>query len=147
MDFKAVQHALIERLKERIGEAEIAAFPQTQNGEMPGLLHAKADVLVRYLGANLSVPAVDGSQVIQQVASEQYETLVRTRNHSPKSKAPNAGALDLVVLVQNALRGYTVPDVAQASILYVLRRQFIEEVEGIWVYSIIWQFTVPEVTT
>ncbi len=146
MDLVAVEQAILLRLRETIGGVKSAAFPPTDaDGRLPPL-GGDREILVRWLGDALPTPPPNPQGSIEQLAGSQWETFIRYRNAKGAGNNPHHGAYALVAEVDAALKGFTVPGVADASVLFPIRRQFQGEAETIWQYSILWQFTAPEVS-
>lgn len=145
LDVVKAELALIERLTQKVGEIPTVPYPDTDNGELPEFTHAVGTIFVRYHGATLPPPTPNMEGAVVQLAAEQFETMLRYRNASGKQNGAHAGALEFLRLIHGALKGFTLPDIADASVLYPIRRQFIGEEGHIWTYTKIWQFTVPDV--
>lgn len=147
LDLIAAEHDLLARLRERMGEVPARAFPATNgNGDLPMLKNDAGEVYVRWLGDALGAPAANRSQVIEQTPTSQWETFVRCKSHAAPNSNPHHVGYALVMQTVQALSGFTLPSALDGSVLYPVRRQFMGEVEGLWNFSIIWQFTSQENT-
>lgn len=144
-DLAAAERALLERLTQKMGDIPSVPFPDTDNGELPDPIHHLGTIFVRSHGATLTAPTPNGQGAIVQQSAEQFETLLRYRNESGKENGAHAGAYALLGRIHQALKGWTLPDIPDASPLYPVRRQFLGEAGHIWTYTLIWQFTVPDV--
>lgn len=145
LDLIDVEVCLQTRLGEVLGQVPARAYPSTgRDGDLPPLMNNDGEIYTRWLGDVLPVPTPNRTQVIEQLVTTQWETLVRCKSHAAPDRNPHQLGYGLVKLVNEALIGFTLAAASDATVLYPVRRQFIGELEGIWNFSIIWQFAHQE---
>jgi hypothetical protein len=147
LDLVAAEFELLTRLRAVLGDVPALAYPGTnRDGDLPPLMQATGEIYVRWLGDALPAPLPNNRRAVEQLVATQWETLVRTKSHAAPSKGPHHNGYELVKRVSESLTGFTLATGHDASVLYPVRRQFIGESEGLWTFSVIWQFTHQEAT-
>lgn len=145
LDLVAAELELLTHLRAVLGDVPAVAYPGTnRDGDLPPLMQATGEIYVRWLGDILPAPSPNNRRAVEQLAATQWETLVRVKSHAAPAKGPHHNGYELVKRLSEALTGFTLATGQDASVLYPLRRQFMGEVEGLWTFSVIWQFTHQE---
>lgn len=133
MTILEIEQAIMERLKDKIKDLEIIAFPE--NPSEYRLMHAKGAILVVYAGSTFSEPKSAG-HIYQERKVELDINLVmrRLRTHE--------GAYAYLDAVRLLLTGFRVNGTGK---FYPVREQFLSEELGIWQYRITFSASMPAV--
>lgn len=136
MDIEAAEIALIERIKTVTG-ARVEAFPEDPSLYVtlqPELVH-----LVRFEGVAFNDPTPNNAaRIVQDVRIE--FVVVSAYRHL---KA-HGGIYAHLEALRQALTGYTLPDIVQASALWPVRQSILKEEKGLWWYQSIFAMTAME---
>lgn len=136
MDVNAAEAAIVARIL-TISGASARSFPENPAEFVPkahGIEH-----LVRYAGSSWEEPAPNRSGVIIQEARHEF-VVVSVYRHL----TGHGGMYAHLTALQTKLTGYTIPSVAQATVLRPVRQSFIREERGIWWYETVFAMTCPE---
>ena len=130
MNLKDIEQAIIDRLKSRITDVPVEAFPERPSEYR--LRHASGVLLVVYRGSKYTESQSAGVAV--QARKQEWDVIIVSRN-----LRSHQNAYDLLDKVRAALSGYQV--VPTAEIMAPIREQFINESNGIWQYGITFTFS------
>lgn len=143
MDFLAVQNSILEQLQSGAPDWPARVYPDNPSGRPP-MLSKDGEYLLRYLGSVWEAPMPNRKNVVVQNRISQWEVTARARNLSPQKDA--SAIYPMLEAARTALKGFTVPSVPDASILYPIREAFVDELDGVWEYALVFGFTYSEAT-
>jgi hypothetical protein len=135
MDIEAAEDAILAAIRDTGAKAE--AFPENPELYVPKTLELMH--IVRYDDSTFAEPVPNRKRVIQQETRHQFlvVTIFRhLRGHS--------GAYAHLEALREALTGLTIPNVAQATVLYPVRRNFLMEKGGLWYWQTTFAMSCPE---
>ena len=150
MNLLDAENDIVAKLQADITDLEIKCF-QTDPRRDFKTLHPIGSVLVRYDSSDYEVPTPNRAQVITQQRTARWAIWVIFRGLITANDKDEADGLYVRLdEVRESLTGYTVGTqsgsaVADASVMYPIRDQFIDEDDGIWFHEIVFEHTVPEV--
>lgn len=126
---RAIEKAIIDRLREKIIGIPIESFPDKP--EEYHLLHPSAAILVRYAGSNFTPPL--STSMILQDRTIDFDIVIVAR-----SLTDNRGVYELLESIRVALSGFIISGCTR---LYPKKDEFINENDGIWQYAILFSTT------
>lgn len=136
MNIETIENKIIEKLKSKLTDLLIDAFPEKPQDFV--FTHPKGAILVHYQGANYNNSESVGA-IFQNKKMEFAITLV-TRSLRTK----NSGAYELLDEVKSILTGFQIDG---CSKMYPTKEGFLSENNGVWQYSINFEFTTPSIET
>lgn len=142
MDLSAVEDDIISRLLSEISTntPKIRSFPT--NPKEFQLLHPKGAILVRYNGSTSEVP--DPNNQAKAVQTTVCSWVVNIVTKSLKKEKGHQGTYALIESVREALVGYTITGLPDASIMYHVNDGFEDETAGTWIYRMAFAFNYDE---
>ena len=134
-----IEEEIVDKLKADILNIHVQSFPD--NASKFQNIHVNGSLLVRYLGSSYSEPEANSRSVLVQGRTHEWEITIIDK--SLKLKDAHQGVYNRIEQVRNALSGYTVPSLPDATILYPIRDGFVNSQAGMWQYEIIFSFIEP----
>lgn len=134
MNIEALENKIIEKLKGKLTDLLVDAFPEKPQDFV--FTHPKGAVLVHYQGGSYGNIECVGA-VFQNKKMEFAITLV-TRSLRTK----NSGAYELLDEVKSILTGFQIDG---CSKMHPTKEGFLSESNGVWQYSINFEFTTPSI--
>lgn len=134
MNIETIENKIIEKLKSKLTDLLVDAFPEKPQDFV--FTHPKGAVLVHYQGGNYGNTESVGA-IFQNKKMEFAITLV-TRNLRTK----NSGAYELLDEVKSILTGFQIDG---CSKMHPTKEGFLSENNGVWQYSINFEFTTPSI--
>lgn len=131
MTILEIEREIIARLKEKIQNVAIEAFP-----EKPAefrLIHPKGALLVHYAGSDFLEPKT--TDIVYQERRVQFAVTVVMRH-----LRTHEGAYAYLDAVRIALAGFQLPGCTK---MYPVKEEFIGEENGIWQYGIAFVIKMP----
>ncbi len=150
MDLLAVENDIVAKLKADITGLQIEAFPEDPEQFFRNL-HGIGAILVRYDSSDYEIPKANRKQVITQTRTARWAIWVIYRGLITHDLTDSSeGLYTRLDAVKNSLTGYTIGTqssaaVANASVMYPIRDQFVDENDGLWYHEIVFEHTTPEV--
>lgn len=150
MDLLDVENDIIDELEANITGIEIKAFPADPNDIFKSL-HPVGAVLLRYDSSDYTVPVPNRTKTISQVRTARWVIWILYKNLSGHNENDESDGIYVrLKQVREALTGYTIGTqsgsaVADASVMYPVRDNFMDWQEGKWIHEIVFEHTVPEV--
>lgn len=133
MDIETIENQIVEKLKSKITDLYIASFPDKPQEYT--FTHPKGAVLVHYQGGNYGNS--QSLDVISQQKKMEFALTLITRHLKT-----NDGAYSLLERVKQILTGFKIDG---CSKMYPTKEGFLVENNGIWQYSINFEFTTPSI--
>lgn len=135
MDLQAAEDAIIAAIRDT--GAMATPFPENPEAYVP--THAELMHLVRFDSDTFAEPVPNRKRVITQETRGEWIVVTvfrQLRDHK--------GIYAHLEALREALTGYTLTDVAQATVLYPVRRNFLMEKSGQWFYQSVFAMSRPE---
>jgi hypothetical protein len=136
MNIEAAELAIIAQIKTETG-ARAESFPEDPEMFVPS--HLELVHLVRFESTEYAEPVANRQGVIIQESRVEW-VVVSIYRHLTK----HGGIYAHLEALRKALTGFTVPDIAQATVLYPVRRSILKEAKGLWYYQTVFAMSHPE---
>lgn len=134
MNIETIETQIVEKLKSKLSDLLVDSFPEKPQEFV--FTHPKGAILVHYQGANYNNSESVG--VIFQNKKMEFAITIVTRNLRTK----NSGAYSLLEQVKSILTGFQIDGCSKMS---PTKEGFLSENNGIWQYSINFEFTTPSI--
>lgn len=134
MNITNIENKIIEKLKSKLTDLLIDAFPEKPQDFV--FTHPKGAVLVHYQGG--SYGNIQSTDIIFQDKKMEYAITIVTRSLRTK----NSGAYSLLEQVKSILTGFRIDG---CSKMHPTKEGFLTENNGIWQYTINFEFTTPSI--
>lgn len=128
MDIETTENAVLDRLKDRVPQLQIEAFPDDPANYQ--LLHPLGALLVRFFGEGFSDPKPTGPVI--QAEKMEFEVVIVARH-----LRTHQGIYAYIGLVKAALTGKFDLALPRA---YLTRVRFVSVNSGVWQYSVTFAF-------
>lgn len=133
MNIETIENQIIEKLKSKFADLLIESFPEKPQEFI--FTHPKGAILIHYQGGNYgSIQALD---LILQQKKMEFALTVVTRN-----LRTNSGAYNILEGIKSVLTGFKIDG---CSKMYPTKEGFLCENNGIWQYTINFEFTTPSI--
>lgn len=134
MNIETIETQIVEKLKSKLTDLLIDSFPEKPQEFV--FTHPKGAILVHYQGANYNNSESVGA--IFQNKKMEFAITIITRTLRTK----NSGAYSLLEQVKSILTGFRIDGCTK---MYPAKEGFLSENNGIWQYSINFEFTTPSI--
>ena len=124
MLINTVETAIIERLKAKIPDAYVEAFPDNPALFVPK--HPKVNLLCRYADSTYSEPGP--TDIIVQERKMAFDITIVVKNLRGKE-----GCYTYLDAVRQAITGFKIPGCTK---MYVSKDRYIKNADGLWFYSL-----------
>jgi len=134
VNIETIESQIIEKLKSKLTDLLVDSFPEKPQEFV--FTHPKGAILVHYQGGNYSNSESVGA--IFQTKKMEFALTIVTRNLRTK----DACAYALLEQVKSILTGFQIDGCSKMS---PTKEGFLSENNGIWQYSINFEFTTPSI--
>ncbi len=144
MDFKALESAIIERLKAKLQEessltASVRSMPN--NPEKEAML-SQAELWVAYSGSAFTTPKPNDQGVIVQERRAQITIYSRCKNFSPRNGQDSI--YQYLQFLDANLPGWTPTGIADAAPFVFGPSKYVSQSEGVWLYESVYEMGMTE---
>lgn len=133
MTIAEIERGIIERLKSRLTDIQVLAFPE-KPAEF-NLTHPKGAVLVSYAGSTFSEPVA--TDLVLQDRKVEFSIFLLFR-----SLRGHDGAYRYLDSIRLILTGFRIPP---AGKIYMVKEEFLGENAGVWSYGMTFAMKAPAV--
>jgi hypothetical protein len=134
VNIETIENKIIEKLKSKLTDLLIDSFPEKPQEFV--FTHPKGAILVHYQGG--SYGNIESVGAIFQNKKMEFALTVVTRNLRTK----NSGAYALLEEIKSILTGFQIDGCSKMS---PTKEGFLSENNGVWQYSINFEFTTPSI--
>lgn len=134
MNIEEIENKIVENLKGKLTDLLVDSFPEKPQDFV--FTHPKGAVLVHYQGGNYG--NIESTDIVFQDKKMEYAITIVTRS----LRTRNSGAYAILEQVKSILTGFRIDG---CSKMYPTKEGFLSENNGIWQYTINFEFTTPSI--
>jgi len=146
MDILAAENAIVARIDDQIRSSTTTDFQAPKVKSFPDNpvthfenINKTGEILVRLDSVSANTPEPNRTSTITQELTVNWSIYVLHRN----LKA-HQGVYAYIEAVKSALTGWTITDLDDATPMWMIDTNFVEEQGGVWIYEMSFQYTYEE---